>query len=750
MQEIDGYKIGELIGKGSIGTVYEGVDRADQHVAVKIMELSPFIGEPLLDSVIEGADVIRKISNHEHIVRIRDAGREGDRYYMIMDLYKWGTLERIMPERDLKTKLKVAASLAKTLSYVHSKGIIHGDLKPSNILMGEDGEPCLNDFYQASKNARGRQGVALPQGTPRYMSPEQALGRMVTQATDIYSFGVLFYELFTGSIPYERQAENVTEMVDIIQNSAMVPAKRRNSKVSSKLNAVLMKCLQRKRDQRYQRMTLVAKDLEACLNGGKPSVSYKPTFGERFLSLFGKAVSATLAITMAATLSLSWGCKTRQQVENLDVPVEDLDPIEKIADHVDEVKVASAVNELPPPEPKGPYELAIGDVVEISVMGKPEMTRDVKVLPDGTITYLLVGEIMAENLTISKLRDEITQSLKTFAKPRERQMMAGPYRMHVGDVLEISVLDEPEMTCEVTVIPDGSITYFLVGELQAEGKTIEELRSEIAESLETYFVNPKVSVLTKKTFSPEIEEDALANPMVSVIVKELRDPNTGEAFVSILGAVKNPDRYKFKKGDSLVDLVARAGGFLFITNQAFGGRPIANFNTSYITRRGKKLDVDFDSLFRLGNMDFNIPLEKDDFVYIGNAESDQIYVLGEVNMPKPVPFSEKDVSLAKVLAWAGGFTERAQKSRVMVLRSTEKDNKFIEVDVESLLLGDEDVKNVRLKGGDIVFVPEQGISEYARYARYLMDFADLLLKGYQIREAVLFPRISRDDPSGNF
>ena len=295
------------------------------------------------------------------------------------------------------------------------------------------------------------------------------------------------------------------------------------------------------------------------------------------------------------------------------------------------------------------------------------------------------------------------------------------YRMKIGDSFEISVLDENEMTRQVKVIPDGTITYLLVGEIQAENKTVPELRNDIENKLKQYFVNPKVSILLNETIVQPKPED--------------------ERVVSVIGAVKNPGEFKIKKNSKIVDIVAQSGGLLYI-NDWMGGRTVANLKASYISRKGVKLDVDFDKLLRLGDMDYNILLDSGDFIYIADAENSSIFILGEVTTPQIIPYN-RDITLVEALSRSGGFTNKAEKSRVIVLRNSTLGNEFVYVNVEALLYGDHEEQNMILKEGDIIYVPEQGMSEYSRYAEYLMVFGQLLLQGYQIRDQVMFPRLKR-------
>ncbi|HCE43551.1 MAG TPA: hypothetical protein DET40_08385 [Lentisphaeria bacterium] len=298
---------------------------------------------------------------------------------------------------------------------------------------------------------------------------------------------------------------------------------------------------------------------------------------------------------------------------------------------------------------------------------------------------------------------------------------AAPYTLYTGDLLEISVLEEPEMTRDVSVLPDGTITYLLVGEIKAKGKTIKDVRLELEKALTEYFVKPRVSIIIKK-----VHEEAL------------------DAFVSMMGALKNPGKFKLSKDERLTDAVADAGGLLYI-NDFMGGRSVANLNASYISRDGVKLDVDFDKLFRLGDMRFDIPLESGDFIYIGEADTNAIIVLGEVTTPQIIPHN-RDISLVEAISRCGGFTEKGCKSEVIVLKaSPDAEVKCVKINLEALLAGTGKDKNILIEGGDIVWVPEQGMSEYARYAGYLLVFAELVLKAYNVRDQIRFPQIHRYD-----
>ena len=334
-------------------------------------------------------------------------------------------------------------------------------------------------------------------------------------------------------------------------------------------------------------------------------------------------------------------------------------------------------------------------------------------------------EVPVESISPVESVSEFSEPTEPPPEPEKPEVASAPippYRLNIGDVLEISVLDEPEMTRDVKIIPDGTVTYLLVGTVPAQGKTIQEFRNDLTKALEEYYVSPYVSVLTKELFIPPEEEKRIA----------------------ILGAVKSSGNYTWHKGDRVLDILAEAGGLLY-TQTEFGSRTTANLKASYLSRDGKLVDVDFFRLLQLGDMEQNIKLDPGDFIYIANSDDANIIIMGEVQSPKIIPYT-RDISLIEALSMSGGFTKEAYQSRVVILRTFEDDTKYVEINVNDLLHG-RDVRNIQLEGGDIIFVPEQGISEYARYARFITDMFEVVIRGYELREAIRFPKLNRHTPS---
>lgn len=212
--DIPGYKVKKELGAGGMAKVYLAVDtKLDRPVAVKV--LSPAFAENsrITKRFIKEAKTAAQLQ-HSNIVSIFDVGKQGTMYYFAMEYLQENLKDRIKQGAGLKAReaLAIVKDVARALSYAHKKGYVHRDIKPDNIMFRKDGAVVLVDFGIVKavneKTKLTRTGISV--GTPQYMSPEQIRARKVDGRSDIYSLGIVLYELLTGKLPY--QADDLVKL----------------------------------------------------------------------------------------------------------------------------------------------------------------------------------------------------------------------------------------------------------------------------------------------------------------------------------------------------------------------------------------------------------------------------------------------------------------------------------------------------------------------------------------------------------
>ena len=203
---IPGYRIERIIGKGAMSTVYQAVQESlDRRVALKVLAPGMAADPTLGERFVKEGKIIAKLG-HPHIVTIYDTGMHQDCSYIAMEYLEGGTLkERIKAGLSPEQAVKVLVQIAQALGYAHRQNCIHRDIKPANILFRDQETAVLSDFGIA-KNLEDKTQLTAAGwriGTPNYMSPEQALGKPLDARCDLYSLGVVFYEMLTGSRPFK-------------------------------------------------------------------------------------------------------------------------------------------------------------------------------------------------------------------------------------------------------------------------------------------------------------------------------------------------------------------------------------------------------------------------------------------------------------------------------------------------------------------------------------------------------------------
>jgi serine/threonine-protein kinase PpkA len=208
--EVPGYTLVHIIGQGGQAQVYLAERNRDRlRVALKVLDPALRRDEVYLARLRREYQLIAAIEN-EHVVRIFDQDFAGEHPYIAMEFLPGGTLAgRIVEKMASREALRIGAQIAQALEAIHAKGIVHRDLKPANILFREDARAVIVDFGLAKELSATSTLTLAGQmiATPRYMSPEQSLGRPVDARSDLYSLGVIFYEMLTGQKMFEPAAD---------------------------------------------------------------------------------------------------------------------------------------------------------------------------------------------------------------------------------------------------------------------------------------------------------------------------------------------------------------------------------------------------------------------------------------------------------------------------------------------------------------------------------------------------------------
>jgi serine/threonine protein kinase len=251
------YKIIEVLGKGGMGTVYKGLDPVlDRPVALKTIRLdfafSPSEMSELKQRLMQEAKAAGKLS-HPNIVTIYDVGEEAGLHYIAMEYLSGYTLEDFIQKKGVlnyRVVAKIIMQTCEALTYAHQHGIVHRDIKPANIMLLDDFHVKVMDFGIARLETTSltKSNVAL--GTPHYISPEQLEGGSADKRSDIFSLGVVIYELLTGQKPF--QGDNISSLMYRILNHEPTRPSNLNDKTPLVLDRVVSKAMAKNPEERYQ------------------------------------------------------------------------------------------------------------------------------------------------------------------------------------------------------------------------------------------------------------------------------------------------------------------------------------------------------------------------------------------------------------------------------------------------------------------------------------------------------------------
>jgi len=253
LKQIGRYELIEKIGKGGMGVVYRGKDTViGRPVAVKMLVSDIDISEETRERFFREAKSAGQLT-HRNIITIYDFGEEAGRAYIVMELLHGDSLCKVLTNPDpipLERQVEIMTRVCEGLAFAHAKGIVHRDVKPANLFITNEGQLKILDFGVAriASSKLTRSGLIV--GTPDYMSPEQVMGKVVDQRSDIFSCGTVFYQLLTGRKPFA--AKRLPQILDKVMSEDPTPMTE--AEAPADLAAIVMKALTKDCEKRYQRM----------------------------------------------------------------------------------------------------------------------------------------------------------------------------------------------------------------------------------------------------------------------------------------------------------------------------------------------------------------------------------------------------------------------------------------------------------------------------------------------------------------
>jgi eukaryotic-like serine/threonine-protein kinase len=261
------YELVELIGRGGMSSVWKAHDRLlDRTIAIKSLHEQFTQDEEYVERFRREARSVAQLS-HPNIVTVIDRGEDEGRQYIVFEYVEGENLKQLiersgpLPVRDA---LLLTLQMARALGFAHERGLIHRDVKPQNVLLNEDGQPKMTDFGIArSVDVEGVTVTGTVLGTSEYIAPEQARGQRVDALTDVYSLGVVLYELMTGRVPF--QGENFVAIALRHVNEPAPSVLELRPDCPPRVGTAVERALAKRPEDRFGSMSELCRELEACL-----------------------------------------------------------------------------------------------------------------------------------------------------------------------------------------------------------------------------------------------------------------------------------------------------------------------------------------------------------------------------------------------------------------------------------------------------------------------------------------------------
>jgi len=327
------YEIIKELGKGGMGVVYQAHDpQIDRPVALKVLREDRVVSEDFVSRFFKEAKFIGRLS-HPNIVTVYDVGRDHGTIYIAMEYLQGQPFNEVIRSGRLSVEkiIDIALQVANALGYAHEKGIVHRDIKPSNIILTDEGNVKLTDFGIAraeDSNAAQQTQAGVILGTPFYMSPEQVMGKRVDGRSDLFSLGVILYELIVGRKPFE--GDHFTAIFRAITDDIPVAPLKIDASIPQSLSDLIMKALSKNPNERFQTSKEMGDALKTCLQ-----VKESLLLPEKPISPKKKPVVPVLIMGLMAAVIFGgtiyfFGAYNKKQASSLSTRIEANKPVDAI------------------------------------------------------------------------------------------------------------------------------------------------------------------------------------------------------------------------------------------------------------------------------------------------------------------------------------------------------------------------------------------------------------------------------------
>ncbi|HEX2622296.1 MAG TPA: serine/threonine-protein kinase, partial [Phototrophicaceae bacterium] len=268
-KQFGGYEVLSRIGRGGMATVFLAIQTSmNRQVAIKVLPRDQMKDDSYLQRFEREVNVVARLE-HRNIVPVYDHGTFDGQPYIVMRYMNAGSIDDVLRQGPLSPEkfLNIIEQIAPALDYAHSKNVLHRDLKPGNVLMDDDGGAYITDFGIARILGTEGQGSTITTqgvvGTPSYMSPEQAQGQPLDGRSDVYSLGVMLFEMATGRRPFQSDTPYSIAVMQV--TTPPPPPRSINPKLTTAVESVIYKTMKKKAEERYQTASLMAESLRLAV-----------------------------------------------------------------------------------------------------------------------------------------------------------------------------------------------------------------------------------------------------------------------------------------------------------------------------------------------------------------------------------------------------------------------------------------------------------------------------------------------------